>query len=90
MKIKYFVWVGMREIRTMQIVSETKHYVVRPGGRREKKITDSGAVFDTFEEAKQWLLGILDHELQKENARIQAITDSIRSVEQIESASGEW
>lgn len=90
MKIKYFVWVGTREIRTMQIVSETEHYVIRPGGRREKKITESGSIFDTFEEAKRWLLDILEQELQKENLRTQAITNDIRVAEQIKSASGEW
>jgi hypothetical protein len=74
----------------MQIVSETEHYVIRPGGRREKKITESGSIFDTFEEAKRWLLDMFEEELLKENLRTQAITNDIRVAEQIKSASGEW
>ena len=47
------------EILTVSIDGETEHFV-KIGNRREKKRTDDTSFFETFEEAKAWLLEIFE------------------------------
>ena len=61
---KFKVWTAFVEIKPVDVISESEHYVFFPHGR-EAKLTSTSAYMDTFEEAKSWLLSQKQKELQK-------------------------
>lgn len=65
------------KIERIEVVSETAHYITtksRFGGRdiREKKESDWGAICDSFDEAKQWLLDDAGKRVQAARRRLEA------------------
>ena len=87
---KYFAWAACSEIRTVEVISETAHYITKLSGNREKKRSESGAICDTFEEAKLWLLSEKETELQKVFDEACRIAKQIKDIENLETTSGEW
>ena len=87
---KYIALVICSEIRTVEIVSETAHYVTRVSGNREKKLSEDRAICDSFEEAKLWLLTEKEAELQKVFDEACRIAKQIKDIENLETTSGEW
>jgi len=57
--IKYYVMYD-NEIRPMEILKDTTHFFTATDGRRFKKHSDYGVLFDSFEAAKEFLLKRLD------------------------------
>lgn len=55
------------------IESETDHYITSKQRGRIKKFTDGSAIFDTFEEAKEWLLNMKDLEIAGLLTRVEAV-----------------
>ena len=53
------------EIRKLEIKKETDKFIVFEDGRRAAKKSDWCSYFNTFEEAKQWLIAYLDMRIQK-------------------------
>lgn len=90
MKYKYIAWRAFRDIRIIDIISETDHYVTDSNGRKYKKISDDRSIFDTFEEAKQWLLDKEEADLRKATETISSIKEHIKRIEALDKTSGEW
>ena len=78
MKYKYIAWRAFRDVRIIDIISETDHYVTDSNGRKHKKISDDRSIFDTFEEAKQWLLDKEESDLRKATETISSIKEHIK------------
>ena len=78
MKYKYIAWRAFRDVRIIDIISETDHYVTDSNGRKHKKISDDRSIFDTFEEAKQWLLDKEEADLRKATETISSIKEHIK------------
>ena len=78
MKYKYIAWRAFRDVRIIDIISETDHYVTDSNGRKHKKISDDRSIFDTFEEAKQWLLDKEEADLRKATETISGIKEHIK------------
>ena len=90
MKYKYLAWRVFRDIRIIDIISETDHYVTDSNGRKHKKISDDRSIFDTFEEAKQWLLDKEEADLRKATKTISSINEHIKHIEALDKASKKW
>jgi hypothetical protein len=90
MKYKYIAWRAFRDVRIIDIISETDHYVTDSNGRKYKKISDDRSIFDTFEEAKQWLLDKEEADLQKATETISGIKEYIKRIEALDKASKKW
>ena len=72
MKTKYRAW--RSDIYIIDDVeSETDHYITSKQRGRIKKFTDSSAIFDTFEDAKEWLLDMKDQEVAGLLTRVEAV-----------------
>ena len=80
---KFKVWTAFIEIKPVDIISESEHYVFLPHGR-EAKLTSTSAYMDTFEEAKSWLLSKKREELQNLQNKSDRISDQIRDIEKLE------
>ncbi len=87
MKYKYLAWRAFRDIRLINIVSETDHYITTADGRKLKKITDGMSVFDTFEEAKQWLLEKEEFDLQRAIDSVSKIREYIERIKTLDEVS---
>lgn len=90
MKYKYIAWRAFRDVRIIDIISETDHYVTASNGRKHKKISDDRSIFDTFEEAKQWLLDKEEADLQKATETISGIKEYTKRIEALDKASKKW
>ena len=90
MKYKYIAWRAFRDVRIIDIISETDHYVTDSNGRKHKKISDDRSIFDTFEEAKQWLLDKEEADLRKATETISGIKEHIKRIEALDKASKKW
>jgi hypothetical protein len=55
------------------VESETDHYITSKQRGRIKKFTDGSAIFDTFEDAKEWLLDMKDQEVAGLLTRVEAV-----------------
>lgn len=55
------------------VESETDHYITSKQRGRIKKFTDGSAIFDTFEDAKEWLLDMKDQEIAGLLTRVEAV-----------------
>ena len=53
------------EIRKLEIKKETDSFIVFKDGTRSAKNSSYCSYYDTFEEAKQWLIAYLDMRIQK-------------------------
>lgn len=53
------------EIEKVNIVEETASFVTLENGRRDGKRTDHHAYFDTWEEAKQWVVEIYKFKVEE-------------------------
>lgn len=72
MKTKYLAW--RSDIYIIDDVeSETDHYITSKQRGRIKKFTDGSAIFDTFEDAKEWLLDMKDQEVAGLLTRVEAV-----------------
>ncbi|WP_333640974.1 hypothetical protein [Mesotoga prima] len=72
MKTKYRAW--RSDIYIIDDVeSETDHYITSKQRGRIKKFTDGSAIFDTFEDAKEWLLDMKDQEVAGLLTRVEAV-----------------
>ena len=72
MKTKYRAW--RSDIYIIDDVeSETDHYITSKQRGRIKKFTDGSAIFDTFEDAKEWLLDMKDQEIAGLLTRVEAV-----------------
>ena len=90
MKYKYIAWRAFRDVRIIDIISETDHYVTDSNGQKRKKISDDMSIFDTFEEAKQWLLDKEEADLRKATKTISSIKEHIKRIEALDKASKKW
>lgn len=61
------------KIKPTEILKATQAMVFLPNGRREKRITDWGGIFETPQEAKNWLIqrakskiAISEHQLARD------------------------
>ena len=90
MKYKYIAWRAFRDVRIIDIISETDHYVTDSNGQKRKKISDDRSIFDTFEEAKQWLLDKEEADLRKATETISRIKEYIKRIEALDKASKKW
>lgn len=80
---KFKVWTAFVEIKPVDVISESEHYVFLPHGR-EAKLTSTSAYLNTFEEAKSWLLSQKQKELQKVFDEACRIAQQIRDIEKLE------
>ena len=72
MKTKYRAW--RSDIYIIDDVeSETDHYITSKQRGRIKKFTDGSAIFDTFEDAKEWLIDMKDQEVAGLLTRVEAV-----------------
>lgn len=55
------------------VESETDHYITSKRRGKIKKFTDGSAIFDTFEDAKEWLLDMKDQEVAGLLTRVEAV-----------------
>lgn len=85
---KFKVWTAFVEIKPVDVISESEHYVFLPHGR-EAKLTSTSAYLDTFEEARSWLLSKKQEELQKVFNKIYHIAQEIKDIKNLETTSGE-
>ncbi len=64
---KYKAWHGFAEIKTIEIIRETNKSIWSKERGQERKITETIGYFDTWEEAKNFLLECADRDVK--NAR---------------------
>lgn len=89
MKTKYRAW--RSDIYIIDDVeSETDHYITSKQRGRIKKFTDGSAIFDTFEDAKQWLIDHETGELKKALDEAARLQKSISRLKEIECAMGRY
>ena len=70
-------------IDTVNIIGETKHYVDLAKSR-EKRITDDTGYFDTFKEAKEFLLEIEHREIKRLEASLGISYNRLLEIKEIE------
>jgi hypothetical protein len=70
MKTMYKAWMWSR-IEKVNVVKETEHFVTLENGRRDGKRTDHYAYFDTWEEAKQWIVKHCQSEVERNKQRLE-------------------
>jgi hypothetical protein len=85
---KFKVWTTFVEIKPVDVISESEHYVFLPHGR-EAKLTSTSAYLDTFEEARSWLLSKKQEELQKVFDEACRIAQEVEDIKNLETTSGE-
>ena len=88
--IKYYAWFVGRIYTINDVKSESDHYITTKHNRRIKKVTDTSAVFDTFEEAKQWLLDKNDDDINKLQSMIEGLKKSRADISNIKHAQGTY
>lgn len=67
--IKYYAMYD-NEIRPMEILKDTTHFFTATDGRRFKKHSDYGVLFDSFEAAKEFLLKRLNLSIEQKEAAL--------------------
>ena len=81
--IKYQAQYWTREkIRPVEVEKETPAFVFINGRRHSKKAADHG-VFDTFEDAKQFLMDIAKDELDSIKARVDHARSKLEHIQQL-------
>lgn len=85
---KFRAWIG--KVYEIEVESETAHYVTIKGGRREKKLTEDAAIFDTFEEARDWLVEQEERELLDTLIRSHETGAEIRRLKSLTGPSRMW
>lgn len=63
--MKWFSVRTFSAIEEVEVNHATEHFVTFHDGRREKRLTDWGGIFQTREEAKRWRINHATKELEK-------------------------
>lgn len=88
---KYYARAYLHSIYIIDdITSETDHFIISKHHGRMKKITDDSAIFDTFEDAKQWLIDHETAELKKAIDEAARLRKSISCLNEIECVTGRY
>lgn len=69
-------------IEEIEVSSETEHFVTYDGhNRRDKKITDYYGIFDTREQAKQWLFTKVKRDVDRCKSQLEYQTERLLKAE---------
>ena len=90
MKYKYIAWRAFRDVRIIDIISETDQYVTDNNGRKHKKISDNRSIFDTFEEAKEWLINTNQIKMNNIFDQVKRMSDRIEEIKNIKVPKRRW
>ena len=85
--IKYFAWSGF-DIEKREVIRETAEYVYLPSkydknGKREAKMAENRGYFDTFSEARLFLLEIEEGKIAALTKELAGRHENIRKIEEM-------
>ena len=87
--IKYYAW--LNDIYLIDdVVSETNHYITTATNNRLKKMTQDSAIFDTFEEAKEWLINTNQIKMNNIFDQVKRMSDRIEEIKNIKVPKRRW
>ncbi len=86
--IKYRTINTANEIFQVEIEKETEHQIVF-NGRRSNKMSDYDCFFNTFEEAKQYLISTVSQEIKNLRDRLNREQDKLNKIMSIEMSSND-
>lgn len=78
--IKFLAYYPLMRIDILDVVKETDHYVILENGWKGKKITESGVIVDTFNEAKALLLEKEERSLLSHLIASHRISENIKEI----------
>ncbi|MCK9571177.1 hypothetical protein M0R72_19665 [Candidatus Pacearchaeota archaeon] len=83
--IKYFAWAAFNEIKQKEIVKESAKTVTIKtglcGNHRESKISEDRGYFDTWQQAKDFIISYWNAEVSRIEARASRTRDNRREAE---------
>ena len=85
--IKYFAWSGF-DIEKREVLRETAEYVYLPSkydknGKREAKMAENRGYFDTFTEARNFLVEIEEQKIATLTRELARRQENIRKIEEM-------
>lgn len=88
--IKYVAVEYFSKVKIVDVESETSQYVTRKDGRKEKKLTESTKICDSFEEAKAWLIEKSEKEILAHLISAHKEAEELERIRSLDKPSGNW
>lgn len=88
--IKYVAVEYLSKVEIGEVESETSKYVTLKNGRREKKLTESTKICDSFEEAKAWLIEKSEREILAHLISAHKEAEKLERIRSLDKPSGNW
>lgn len=82
-KVMYKASAVLIDIRLVKIIGSSKHTVTTENGFRNARVSDSTAFFDTYAEAKAWIVSRREKELLMGQSRIACLIENLERAKRL-------